>query len=49
MEVEKTIEFILDMQAKFETNLAAHDVHMARIDRRLRASPKFSRSECVRW
>lgn len=35
MDVEKTIEFILEMQVKHEVNFAKHEEMIARIDTRL--------------
>jgi hypothetical protein len=35
VDVDKTIEFILEMQAKHEVNFAKHEDMMARIDSRL--------------
>ena len=41
MDVERTMEFILEMQAKAEARMAKHDERMAKFDKRLEATRKL--------
>jgi hypothetical protein len=43
VDVERTIEFILDCQAKAEVRMAAHDEAIARIDKQLKATANLLR------